>query len=45
MKTLYDFETEIDDVLDDALNELSQNEYEKLLDYVTMSLADHGYGD
>ena len=45
MKTLYDFETEIDDVLDNALNELSPNEYDKLLDYVTMSLADHGYGD
>lgn len=45
MKTLYDFETEIDELLDEALNELSSEEYDRLLDSVDMFLVDHGYGD
>lgn len=43
MKTKYDFESEIDELLDEALNELSPEEYDRLLDSVSMSLADHGY--
>lgn len=43
MKTVYDYESEIDELLDEALNELSPEEYDRLLDSVNMSLVDHGY--
>jgi len=43
MKTVCDYESEIDELLDEALNELSPEEYDRLLDSVSMSLVDHGY--
>ena len=33
-KTRYDFDVQIDELLDEALNVLSNQEYEKLLDSV-----------
>lgn len=43
MNTIYDFESAIDELLDEALNELSPKDYQILLDHVDMSLVDHGY--
>lgn len=42
-ETRYDYEDEINELLDDALNELSPEEYDLLLDHISMMLADHGY--
>ena len=42
METRYDFESVIDELFDEALNKLSPDDYEKLLDSVSMMLADRG---
>lgn len=38
--TLYDYETAIDDLLDEALNELPPRLYEQLLDAIDFMLVD-----
>lgn len=42
-KTRYDYEDKINELLDEALNKLSPEEFEQLLDSISMMLADHGY--
>ena len=39
-KTRYDFDVQIDELLDEALNVLSNQEYEKLLDSVSIMIAE-----
>ena len=39
-KTRYDFDVQIDELLDEALNVLSNREYEKLLDDISIMLAE-----
>ena len=41
MKTLYDFEVAIEELMDKALNELSPNEFEDLKDKVSMILTEY----
>ena len=41
MKNLYDFETEFEEMMDEALNELSPEQFEKLKDSISMVLADY----
>lgn len=41
MKTLYDFETAFDELMDTALNTLSPEQFEKLKDSVYMILEDY----
>lgn len=36
----YDFESQIDELLDEALNELSPKEYEKLLDSLSIMIEE-----
>ena len=38
--TRYDYATNIDEILDKALNELSPTDYEQLLDDINMMLAE-----
>lgn len=45
MKTLYDFDTEFEELLDKALNELTPNFFAKFLDDITMILADYEVED
>ena len=40
MKSVYDYETEIDELLDDALNNLTPAEYSHLLDDISIILAE-----
>ena len=40
MTTIYDFETAVDELLDDALNKLSHEEYEQLLDSIDVMLSE-----
>lgn len=40
LKTVYDYESAIDDLLDDALNKPSPKDYETLLDHIDIALAD-----
>lgn len=42
-KTKYDFATEIDELLDEAMNELSTEDYEKLLDDISQMLSEREY--
>ena len=41
MHTLYDFEAAISDLLDNALNELPPEQFERLLDSISIMLADY----
>lgn len=45
VSTLYDYEKIFDELLDDALNKLSPDEYDILLERIDSSLADHGHYD
>lgn len=36
----YDFESQIDELLDEALNTLSNDDYEELLDSISMMIAE-----
>jgi len=41
MKTLYDFETAFEELMDAALNTLSNEQFEKFKDSVSMILEDY----
>lgn len=41
MKTLYEFETAFQEMMDEALNALSPEQFEKLKDSVSMILSDY----
>lgn len=41
MKTLYEFETAFQEMMDEALNTLSPEQFEKLKDSVSMILSDY----
>lgn len=41
MKTLYEFECAIEEIMDDALNELSTDEFERFKDFVSMIPDDY----
>jgi len=45
VSTVNDYENIFDELLDDALNKLSPDEYDILLERIDSSLADHGYYD
>lgn len=45
MKTLYDFDSEFEELMDRALNELSPKLFAKFLDDITMILADYEVED
>ena len=42
MKTVYDFENDVTELLDKALNELSPAEFDKLKDDIRTILSDYG---
>lgn len=41
MKTLYDFDSAFENLMDDALNNLSPESFQKFKDDITMILADY----
>lgn len=41
VKTSYEYECTIEEILDDALNKLSHEAFERLLDGISMMLADY----
>lgn len=41
MQTLYEFETAFEELMDDALNKLSPEQFEKFKDSVSMILLDY----
>ena len=41
MQTLYEFETAFEELMDDALNKLSPEQFEKFKDSVSMILEDY----
>ena len=41
MKTIYDFDSAFEDLMDDALNNLSPESFRKFIDDITMILADY----
>lgn len=41
MKTLYDFDSAFENLMDDALNNLSPESFQKFIDDVSMILADY----
>lgn len=41
MKTLYDFDSAFENLMDDALNNLSPESFRKFIDDITMILADY----
>lgn len=40
-KTLYDFDSEFEELMDRALNDLSSRQFAKFLDNISMILADY----
>ena len=40
-KTLYEYETDFEELMDSALNDLSPSEFNKFLDSISMILADY----
>jgi len=44
-KTLYDFDTEFEELMDRALEELSPKAFNKFLDDISMMLADYEVED
>ena len=40
-KTIYEYECDIEEILDDALNKLWHEAFERLLDGISMMLADY----
>ena len=40
-KTLYDFDSEFGELMDQALNDLSSKQFAKFLDDISMMLADY----
>ncbi len=43
-KTLYDFDSEFEELMDQALNDLSPKQFAKFLDDISMMLADYEDG-
>lgn len=41
MKTLYEFDSEFEELMDDALNNLSPESFRKFIDDISMILADY----